>query len=223
MLVSNSSKYFFIYYIYTIYYQKYFLTCPASHMNLSAIPFLIGLNMMLVYLLQLPFFLTILLKVHWWSHTLKLVEKAWLSVWALVHPKGVLSGSGQDCAGRSSSSTPDSAIHVFMDLALCTDAQSCWKRKGPIPNCSHKVGSMGLSKMFSYPKAFKVPFTGSRGPSWTPEKPHTIMITCTKFHTWYKTVQMYRSPGNLKPQTSPLGCQVEKRNSSLQRMDSTPL
>uniref|UniRef100_A0A3P8W8X0 Eukaryotic translation initiation factor 4E binding protein 1 n=1 Tax=Cynoglossus semilaevis TaxID=244447 RepID=A0A3P8W8X0_CYNSE len=28
------------------------------------------------------------------------------------------------CAGQSSSSTPDSVIHVFMDLALCTGAQS---------------------------------------------------------------------------------------------------
>nr|XP_061844147.1 uncharacterized protein LOC133624531 isoform X2 [Nerophis lumbriciformis] len=52
------------------------------------------------------------------------------------------------CAGQSSSSTPDSVIHVFMDLALCTGAQSCWKKKGPAPNCSHKVGSMELSKMF---------------------------------------------------------------------------
>ncbi|KAL7889348.1 hypothetical protein AOLI_G00016060 [Acnodon oligacanthus] len=30
---------------------------------------------------------------------------------------------------------------------LCTGAQSCWNRKGPSPNCSHKVGSMKLSKI----------------------------------------------------------------------------
>uniref|UniRef100_A0A3B4DS63 NACHT domain-containing protein n=1 Tax=Pygocentrus nattereri TaxID=42514 RepID=A0A3B4DS63_PYGNA len=40
------------------------------------------------------------------------------------------------CAGQSSSSTPNSLIHVFMDPALCTAAQSCWNRKGPSPNCS---------------------------------------------------------------------------------------
>nr|XP_061825561.1 glucoside xylosyltransferase 1-like isoform X2 [Nerophis lumbriciformis] len=80
------------------------------------------------------------------------------------------------CAGQSSSSTPDSVIHVFTDLALCTGAQSCWKRKGPALNCSHKVGSMELSKMFWYPGAFKVPFTGTKGPSPTPEKQlHTII------------------------------------------------
>ncbi|CAI9606058.1 unnamed protein product, partial [Staurois parvus] len=35
---------------------------------------------------------------------------------------------------KSSSSTPNSLIHVFMDLALCTGAQSCQNRKGPSPN-----------------------------------------------------------------------------------------
>ncbi|XP_073699838.1 Fc receptor-like protein 5 [Garra rufa] len=62
------------------------------------------------------------------------------------------------CAGQSSSSTPDSVIHVFMDLALCAGAQSCWKRKGPAPNRSHKVGSMELSKMSWFAEAY--PFTG---------------------------------------------------------------
>ena len=47
------------------------------------------------------------------------------------------------CAGQSSSSTPNSLIHIFMDLALCTGAQSCWNRKWPSPNCSYKVGSSG--------------------------------------------------------------------------------
>uniref|UniRef100_A0A3Q2DNR8 glutathione transferase n=1 Tax=Cyprinodon variegatus TaxID=28743 RepID=A0A3Q2DNR8_CYPVA len=32
------------------------------------------------------------------------------------------------CADQSCSSTPDSAVHVFMNIALCS---SCWKRKGP--------------------------------------------------------------------------------------------
>ena len=43
------------------------------------------------------------------------------------------------CAGQSSSSTPSSLLHVFMNLALCTGVQSCWNRKGPSPNCSHKI------------------------------------------------------------------------------------
>ena len=37
-----------------------------------------------------------------------------------------------------------------MDLALCTGAQSCWNRKGPFPNCSHKVGSMQNLLVESY-------------------------------------------------------------------------
>ena len=45
--------------------------------------------------------------------------------------------------------------------ALCTGVQSCWNRKGPSPNCSHKVGSMELSKMSWYAEAFRVPFTGT--------------------------------------------------------------
>ena len=51
------------------------------------------------------------------------------------------------CEGQSSSSTPNSPSQAFMDLALCTGAQSCWNRKGSSPNCSHKVGSVQLSKM----------------------------------------------------------------------------
>ena len=71
---------------------------------------------------------------------------------------------------------PNSLISVFMDLALYTGGQSCWNRKGPSPNCSHKVGSMKLSKMSWYADALRVPFTGTRGSSPTPEKqPHTII------------------------------------------------
>ena len=78
--------------------------------------------------------------------------------------------------GQSSSSTPNSLIHVFMDLALCTGAQSCWNRKEPSPNCSHKVGSIELSNISWYAEAFSVLFTGTKGPSPAPEKqPHTII------------------------------------------------
>uniref|UniRef100_A0A3Q2R0I1 SRCR domain-containing protein n=1 Tax=Fundulus heteroclitus TaxID=8078 RepID=A0A3Q2R0I1_FUNHE len=80
------------------------------------------------------------------------------------------------CAVLSSSSTPDSAIHVFMDLALCSGAQSCWKRMGTAPNYSHKNGSMELSKISWSAEAFRGPFTGTKGPSLAPEKqPHTII------------------------------------------------
>ncbi|KAI4876687.1 hypothetical protein NFI96_002243 [Prochilodus magdalenae] len=73
-------------------------------------------------------------------------EKAWLSVSTLVHPKGVLSGRG---AGQSSSSTPDSLIHVFMELALCTAVQSCWNRKGFTQIWEHEISMQ--SDKYRYP------------------------------------------------------------------------
>lgn len=43
-----------------------------------------------------------------------------------------LMGLGSElCASQSSSSTPGSFNHAFMDLALCTGAQSRWKGKDP--------------------------------------------------------------------------------------------
>ena len=86
------------------------------------------------------------------------------------------------CTGPSSSSTPNSLIHVFMDFALCTGAQSCWNRKGPSPNCSHKVGSMKLSKMSWYGETLRVLFTGTKGPKPNPWK-------TTKLYTWYNAVR----------------------------------
>ena len=68
------------------------------------------------------------------------------------------------CAGQPSSFTPNSLIHVFMDLALCTGAQSCWNRKGPSPNCSSKVGSMELSNISWYAEAFIAPFSETKEP-----------------------------------------------------------
>ena len=122
------------------------------------------------------------------------------------------------CAGQSSSSTPNLLIHVFMDLALCTGAQSCWNRKRPSPNCSHKVGSMKLSKMSWYAEALRVPFTGTKGPSPTPEKqPHTIIPPPPNFTLGTMQSGKYRSPGNRQTQIRPLDCQTEKRDSSLQR------
>ena len=120
------------------------------------------------------------------------------------------------CAGQSSSSTPDSAIHVFMDLALCSGAQSCWKRKGPAPNCSHKVGSMELSKMSWYAEAFRVPFTGTKGPSPAPEKqPHTIIPPPPNFTLG--PVRPVPFSYNLQTQTLPSDYQMKKCDWSLHR------
>lgn len=71
------------------------------------------------------------------------------------------------CAGQSGSSTPGSLTHVFMDLAFCTSA--CWNRKRPSP----QNGTMKLSKICCYAEVFRVPFTGTKGPSPTSEEiPH---------------------------------------------------
>ena len=121
------------------------------------------------------------------------------------------------CAGQSSSSTPNSLMHVFMDLALCTGAQSCWNRKGPSPNCFHKVGSLKFSKIYWYAEAFRVPFTGTKGPCPAIEKQHTIIPPPPNFTLGTKQSDKYRSPGNRQTQTRPSDCQMEKRDSSLQR------
>ena len=106
------------------------------------------------------------------------------------------------CAGQSSSSTPNSLIHVFMDLALCTGAESCWNRKKPSPKCSHKVGSMSW-----YAETFRVPFTGTKGPSPAPEKqPHTIIPPPPNFTLGTVQSDKYSSPGNRKTQTRPSDC-----------------
>ena len=88
--------------------------------------------------------------------------------------------SGLSCG--QSSSTPNSLVHVFMDLALCTGASSCWNRKRSSPNCSHKIGSMKLSKISGYAEALRVPFPGTKGPRPVPEKqPHTIIPPLPNF------------------------------------------
>lgn len=52
-------------------------------------------------------------------------EKAWCAVHISVHPKGVQWDLGQ---GSVLSSPTVLASHVFMYLALCTGALSCWNR-----------------------------------------------------------------------------------------------
>ena len=144
--------------------------------------------------------------------------KAWLSVSTLIHPKGSIGLRSGLCAGQSSSYTPDSLIHVFMGLALCTGAQSCWNRKESSPNCTHKVGRMELSNISWYAEAFRVPFTGTEGPIQAPEKqPHTIILPPPNFIPGTMQSDKYRFPGNRQTQTHPSDCQMEKHDSSLQR------
>ncbi|CAI9610784.1 unnamed protein product, partial [Staurois parvus] len=64
----------------------------------------------------------------------------------------------------------------------------------------------------------KVPFTGTRGPSSTPEKhPHTIIPPPPNFTLGTMQSGKYRSPGHRQTQTHPSDCQTEKRDWSLQR------
>ena len=110
------------------------------------------------------------------------------------------------CAGQSSSSTSNSLIHVFADLALCTGAQSSWNRKGPSPNCSHKVGSMELSN-FGMPKHSEFLSLELSGQAQLLKTPSLGTVQSDKYH----------SPGNRQTQTRPSDCQMEKCDSSLQR------
>lgn len=52
--------------------------------------------------------------------TLMLEEKAWLSVFTLIHPKAFYQVEIRTL--QASSSTPNSLVYVFMDLAWCTGA-----------------------------------------------------------------------------------------------------
>jgi len=53
---------------------------------------------------------------------------------------------------------------------------------GTSPNCFHKVGSMKLSKMSWYAEKLGVPFTGTKGPSPTPEKQPHKELCCWPVH-----------------------------------------
>ena len=81
-----------------------------------------------------------------------------------------------------------------------------------------QTGSMKLSRISWYPEAFRVPLTGTKGPSPAPEKrPHTIIPPPPNFTLGTMQSVKYRSPGNRQTQTCSSDCQMEKRDSSLQR------
>jgi hypothetical protein len=74
------------------------------------------------------------------------------------------------CTGQSSYYTLVSKNYFCMDLGLCTGALSCWNRKGPSPNCCHKVGSTEWCRMSLYAVVLGFPITGTKGPSLNHEK-----------------------------------------------------
>ena len=80
------------------------------------------------------FLLTIFPEAHWWSHTDVGPEGLALSLRSDSSQRCSIGLRSGLCAGQSSSSTPDSAIHVFMDLALCSGAQSCWSQAQLLKN-----------------------------------------------------------------------------------------
>ena len=71
------------------------------------------------------------------------------------------------------------------------------------PNCSHKVESMQWSNISWYAEEFRVPFTGTKGPSWAPEKqPHTV-IPPPNFTLGTMQSDKYCSTGNRQTQFRP--------------------
>ena len=69
-----------------------------------------------------------------------------------------------------------------------------------------------------YAEAFRVPFTGNKGPSPVPEKhPHTTIPPPPNFTLGTMQSGKYRNPGNCQTQTRPSDWQMEKYDSSIQR------
>jgi hypothetical protein len=100
-----------------------------------------------------------------------------------IHPKCAWWGWGQGSVQAVKSSTSFSTNHFCMDLTLCMEALSCWNRRGPSPNCCHKVGSAELSRMSSYDVALRFPFTGPEGPEpWKTAPDH--YSSSTKLYSW---------------------------------------
>lgn len=111
--------------------------------------------------------------MHLLGHMLMLSQKACLLLSALIHPKGVLSGWGQDCR-------PVKFINSH------AGRRGQWEH-GIVPNVL-------------YAEAFRFPITGTNEPIPTPEKqPHTITPFPANFTIGAMQVDKYHSPGNLKP------------------------
>uniref|UniRef100_A0AAR2JQE6 Uncharacterized protein n=1 Tax=Pygocentrus nattereri TaxID=42514 RepID=A0AAR2JQE6_PYGNA len=77
---------------------------------------------------------------------------------------------------------------------------------------------MKLSKISWFAEALRVPFTGTKGLSPTPEKqPHIIIPPTPNFTLGTMQSVSYRSPGNHQTQTHTSDFHTEKPDSSLQR------
>ena len=76
-----------------------------------------------------------------------------------------------------------------MDFALHTGAQSCWNRKGPSPNCSHKVGAWNCPTSLSMLKHSEFLSLELRGQasSWRTTPHHNP--PSTKLYTWHNAVR----------------------------------
>ena len=119
------------------------------------------------------------------------------------------------CPGQSSSSTPNSVLHVFVDLLHALVHSHVRTGRGhpqTVPtelgawNCPTSLGMLMHSEFLS---------KGTKGPSPAPEKqPRTIIPP---------PPNKYRSPGNRQTQTRPSDCQMEKHDLSLREHVSTAL
>ena len=67
-----------------------------------------------------------------------------------------------------------------MDLAFCTGELSCWNRKGPSPNCCHKVGSTESSRM-----RLDFPSLELRGLTRTMKTSPDHYSSSTKLYSWH--------------------------------------
>ena len=87
--------------------------------------------------------LTILSEAHLWGHTLMLDGEAWLSVSALNHPKGVLTGWGRNYVQASQ-------VHPHQTLSSMSlwTLLFCW--------CT-------VSNISWYAEGFRISFTGTKG------------------------------------------------------------
>lgn len=87
------------------------------------------------------------------------------------------------------------------------------------PNCSHKVGSMKLSKVRQYAGALTVPFTRKcRAQLLRKQTPH-CNPTSVKFYTWHNAVSQTTAVllGHHQTQTRASHCRTAKRTPSVQR------
>ena len=67
-------------------------------------------------------------------------------------------------------------------------------RKGPSPNCCHKVGSTELSRMSLHAVALRFPFTGTKGPSPNHEKQPQPLFVLPQTLQWALYIHQSREP-----------------------------